>query len=397
LVSDADRHDRGFSHGVSDELHSGEDRVQRRHDVSLKINREHSLHKLLRIKQAMEVEKELVRPRNSRPVVVVTGASAGLGRAIAHAYARRGAWIGLIARNPEALAAAQRECEELGGEAHFVSTDVSESDAVDRAATEIEGRFGPIDVWVNNAMVSVFSPVKEMTAADYKRVTEVLYLGFVHGTLSALRRMLPRDRGTIVQIGSALSYRSIPLQSAYCACKHAINGFTDSLRCELHHDKSNVKLTAIHMPAMNTTQFDWVKNRLPDKPQPVPPIFEPEIAAEVVVAAGLAKRPRREYWVGTPTVEAIIAQKFIPGLLDRYLGKTGYNSQQINGLPNNREMPNNLYEYVPGVHGVRGKFDDRSKRTSAEVFLSLHREWLALGALALLGVGGAMLGVRRHK
>jgi short-subunit dehydrogenase len=236
-------------------------------------------------------------------------------------------------------------------------------------------------------MVSVFSPVKEMEAADYKRVTEVLYLGFVHGTLAALRRMLPRDRGTIIQIGSALAYRSIPLQSAYCACKHAINGFTDSLRCELYHDHSNVQITAVQMPAMNTTQFDWVKNRMPDNTQPVPPIFEPEIAAEVVVAAGLAKRPRREYWVGTPTIAAILGQKFIPGLLDRYLGKTGYKSQQIADEPRDPNAPNNLYAYVPGVHSARGKFDDRSKRTSAEVFVSLHREWFALGVVVAAGLG----------
>ena len=321
------------------------------------------------------------------PVVVVTGSSAGLGRAIAHAFAKRGAHIGLLARNPEALEAAKRECEELGGKALVCPVDVSDAEAVDAAASKVEEAFGPIDIWVNDAMVSVFSPVKEMEASDYKRVTEVLYLGFVHGTQSALKRMLPRDRGTIIQIGSALAYRSIPLQSAYCACKHAINGFTDSLRCELYHDRSNVKITAVQMPAMNTTQFDWVKNRMPDNTQPVPPIFEPEIAAEVVVAAGLAKRPRREYWVGSPTVAAIVGQMFIPGLLDRYLGKTGYKSQQIQNQPRDPTAPNNLYDFVPGVHSARGKFDDRSKRTSAEVFVSLHREWFALGFVALAGLG----------
>ncbi|HZL27856.1 MAG TPA: SDR family oxidoreductase [Acidobacteriaceae bacterium] len=330
------------------------------------------------------------------PVVAITGASAGLGRAIAHAYAKRGARIGLIARNPEALAAARRECEQLGGQAMFVPTDVSDADAVERAAEQIEHEFGPIDIWINDAMVSVFSPVKEMLASDYKRVTDVLYLGFVHGTMAALRRMLPRDRGTIIQIGSALAYRSIPLQSAYCACKHAINGFTDSLRCELYHDKSHVKITAVHMPAMNTTQFGWVKNRMPDDPQPVPPIFEPELSAEVVVAAGFAKNPRREYWVGTPTVEAILGQRIVPGLLDKYLGRTGYKSQQIQGEPRDPHALNNLYEYVPGVHSARGKFDDRSKRTSAEIFFSLHREWFALGALALVGLGGAFFASRRR-
>jgi short-subunit dehydrogenase len=328
------------------------------------------------------------------PVVVVTGSSAGLGRSIAHAFARRGAKLGLLARNPEALEAAKRECETLGGEAICIPTDVSDAEAVERAAVTVEERFGPIDIWVNDAMVSVFSPVKEMEASDYKRVTDVLYLGFVHGTLSALRRMLPRNKGTIIQIGSALSYRSIPLQSAYCAAKHAINGFTDSLRCELHHDKSNVKVTTVQMPAMNTTQFNWVKNRMPHNTQPVPPIFEPEICAEVVVAAGMAENPRREYWVGTPTVEAIVAQRIVPGLLDWYLGKTGYKSQQLQNEPRDPNAPNNLYEYVPGAHSARGKFDDRSKQTSAEVFLSLHSAWLAMGALALVGTSALIAALR---
>lgn len=313
------------------------------------------------------------------PVVVITGSSAGLGRAIAHAFAKRKAKVCLIARNPEALEAARNECTDLGGEAHWVLADVSDPDAVERAADEIEQRLGPIDIWVNNAMVSVFSPVKEMEASDYKRVTEVLYLGFVYGTMAALRRMLPRDRGTIVQVGSALSYRSIPLQSAYCAAKHAINGFTDSLRCELFHDKSNVHVTAVHMPAMNTMQFDWVKSRLPNQAQPVPPIFEPEVTAEAVVAAGLASNPRREYWVGFSTVKAIVAQKFIPGLLDRYLGHTGYESQQIQGQPHDPNAPNNLYQFVPGVHSAHGKFDSQSKDSSAEMCFSLHRNaWMLL-------------------
>lgn len=325
-------------------------------------------------------------------VVVVTGSSAGLGRAIAHGFAKRGAHLGLIARNPEALNAAKQECEALGGKAMILPLDVSDADAVDHAASQVEEEFGPIDVWVNDAMVSVFSPVKEMEASDYKRVTDVLYLGFVHGTLAALKRMLPRDRGTIIQIGSALSYRSIPLQSAYCACKHAINGFTDSLRCELHHDSSNVKVTAVQMPAMNTTQFDWVKNRMPNDTQPVPPILEPELAAKVVVEAGTVKNPRREYWVGSPTVMAIVGQKFIPGILDLYLGKTGYKSQQIPNEPKDPNAPNNLYDFVPGVHSARGKFADRSKRTSAEVFVTLHRDWFTLGAAVLLtAVGSAMV------
>jgi NAD(P)-dependent dehydrogenase (short-subunit alcohol dehydrogenase family) len=247
-------------------------------------------------------------------------------------------------------------------------------------------------------MVSVFSPVKEMEPEDYKRVTDVLYLGFVHGTLAALKRMMRREggrgKGTIIQIGSALAYRSIPLQSAYCGAKHAINGFTDSLRCELIHDGSQVQITSVHMPAMNTTQFDWVKNRLPNDTQPVPPIYEPEVAAKVVVAAGLAKRPRREYWVGAPTIAAIVAQKFVPGLLDRYLGKTGYESQQIKGEPRDPNAPNDLYHYVPGVHSARGKFDDRSKRTSAEVFVTLHRTWFMAAAALILVAGGTLMAKR---
>jgi NAD(P)-dependent dehydrogenase (short-subunit alcohol dehydrogenase family) len=330
-------------------------------------------------------------------VVVVTGSSAGLGRAIAHGFAKRGASIGLIARNPEALEAAKEECEALGGRAIVLPLDVADADAVDEAAGRVEEEFGPIDVWVNDAMVSVFSPVKKMEAADYKRVTDVLYLGFVHGSLAALKRMLPRDRGTIIQIGSALSYRSIPLQSAYCACKHAINGFTDSLRCELYHDNSNVSVTSVHMPAMNTTQFDWVKNRMPNDTQPVPPIYEPELAAEVVVAAGFAKHPRREYWVGTPTVMAIVGQRLVPGLLDRYLGKTGYKSQQIPNEPKNPDAPNNLYSYVPGKHSVRGKFVDRSTRTSAEVYIVLNRNLFALGAAAILAVAGAAVVAKRKR
>src|SRR5690349_12141932 len=242
-----------------------------------------------------------------REVVVITGASAGLGRAIAREFGRRRASRGLLARGKDGLEAAKREIESLGGRALVLSTDVADADAVETAAASVEEEFGPIDVWVNNAMASVFSPVKEMEPKEYKRVTEVTYLGVVYGTLAALKRMLPRDRGTIVQVGSALAYRGIPLQAAYCGAKHAIQGFTYSLRTELLHDGSAVSVTMVQLPAMNTPQFDWVKSRLPRKPQPVPPIYEPEIAAEAIVWA--AGHRRREMSVGIPTAVAIWGNK----------------------------------------------------------------------------------------
>jgi NAD(P)-dependent dehydrogenase (short-subunit alcohol dehydrogenase family) len=261
-----------------------------------------------------------------QPNVVVTGASAGLGRAIAHEFGKIGARVGLISRDLAALEATAKEVEGLGGTALTYAADVSNDQDVESAAASFEERLGPIDVWVNNAMVSVFSPVKEMEAADFRRVTEVNYLGYVHGTLAALRRMLLRNRGRIIQVGSALAVRSIPLQSAYCASKHAIVGFTDSLRCDLI--KSDIKAIVVHMPAMNTPQVTWVKSKLPRVPQPVPPIYQPEVGARVILHAALASSPRREYWVGGPTVKAIVGQKFIPNILDFYLGKTGYKAQQ---------------------------------------------------------------------
>lgn len=282
----------------------------------------------------------------------------------------------------------------LGGRALVLPMDVSDAEAMEAAAARVEEELGPIGVWVNNAMASVFSPVHEMKAEEYKRVTEVTYLGYVYGTLSALKRMLPRDRGTIVQVGSALSYRSIPLQSAYCASKHAINGFTDSLRCELHHDSSNVKLTTVQMPAMNTTQFDWVRSRLKNMGQPVPPIFDPELCAEVVLKAGLAAYPQREYWVGMPTVAAIVGTKFIPGLLDVYLGKTGYKSQQRPNDPRPANAPDNLYSYVPGTHSTRGAFTDRSSTHSGEIGFLLHRKAVIAVGLALFAIGGGLLAKR---
>jgi short-subunit dehydrogenase len=320
-------------------------------------------------------------------VLVITGASAGLGRAIANEFARRGAKIGLIARDEDALQQAQREVESYGGEAVVLPLDVSDEDAVEHAAARVETELGPIDIWINNAMVSVFSPIKETEAREFRRVTEVNYLGYVNGTLAALRRMLPRDSGRIVQIGSALAVRSIPLQAAYCGTKHAIVGFTDSLRCELYHDRSRVKVTVVHMPAMNTPQFSWVKSRLPNLPQPVPPIFEPEVGARMVVHAALARSPRREYWVGGSTVQAIVAQKFIPGILDRYLGKHGYKSQQRK-QKDPPDRPSNLWQPVSTTFGAHGAFDQEAHRSSIQVSLNLRRRWIALGCAAIAAAIG---------
>lgn len=319
---------------------------------------------------------------NRPEVVVVTGASAGLGRAIVKAFARQGAHLGLLARGKAGLEGARRDVEALGGEGLVLPTDVSDPDQVERAAAAVEQEYGPIDIWVNDAMISVFSPVKQMTPADYKRVTEVTYLGFVYGTLAALRRMLPRDRGTIIQVGSALAYRSIPLQSAYCAAKHAIAGFTDSLRCELIHDHSNVKVTMVQMPAMNTRQFDWVKSRLPRKPQPVPPIYQPEVGADGVVWA--AHHYRREWFVGAPTVIAIQGNKVAPGLGDWYLGRQGYGAQQYDGhVDPNR--PNNLYQPLDEDHdyGAHGDFDSRSENHSLQLWADQHREWLTVAGAGI--------------
>src|SRR5438067_8424469 len=299
--------------------------------------------------------------KNKPEVVVITGASAGVGRATVRAFARRGARLGLIARGLDGLEAARAEVEQLGGSALVFAVDVANAEKVEEAAARVEENFGPIDIWVNNAMVSVFSPVKELTAEAFHRVTEVTYLGVVYGTLAALRRMLPRDYGSIVQVGSALAYRGIPLQAAYCGAKHAIQGFTDSLRCELLHDKSNVRVTMVQLPAMNTPQFSWVKSRLPRKPQPVPPIYQPEVGAEAILFA--AHNDRREMYVGYPTVEAIVGNHVAPGFADKYLAKNGYDAQQTDE-PVEPDRRDNLWEPVPGDHGAHGRFDDRARSSS---------------------------------
>jgi short-subunit dehydrogenase len=325
-------------------------------------------------------------------VVVITGASAGVGRATAEAFARRGARIGLIARGLERLEAARRDVEALGGTALILPADVADADAVEAAASRAERELGPIDVWVNNAMTSVFSPVKEMTAEEFRRVTEVTYLGYVHGTLAALRRMLPRDRGTIVQVGSALAYRSIPLQAAYCASKHAVTGFTESLRCELLNDQSQVRVTEVHMPALNTPQFGWVKSRLPRKAQPVPPIYQPEVAAEAIYWA--AHHRRRELLVGWSTVQAVWGNKLLPGVIDWYLARTAYDGQQYDG-PEDRDRPNNLWEPAPGLRGAHGDFDDRASDRCWQLWASTHRSWLTLAGAGLAATAWAALRTRQ--
>jgi NAD(P)-dependent dehydrogenase (short-subunit alcohol dehydrogenase family) len=322
-----------------------------------------------------------------REVVVVTGASAGVGRATVRAFARHGYDVALLARGSDGLDAARREVEDAGGRALAIATDVSQADQVDRAAERIERELGPIAVWVNNAMVSVFSPVREMQADEYRRVTEVTYLGVVHGTLAALRRMLPRDRGTIVQVSSALAYRPIPLQSAYCAAKHAIRGFSESLRCELLHDGSGVHVTLVNMPALNTPQFGWVKSRLPRKAQPVPPIYQPEVAADAIVFASRARR--REVHVGLSTEIVVQGNKLAPGLGDRYLARTGWDAQ-MTGEPADPNCPHNLWEPVPGDHGARGAFTRRSRTRSPQLWATKHRGWLGLAALGLAGLVGVL-------
>jgi NAD(P)-dependent dehydrogenase (short-subunit alcohol dehydrogenase family) len=322
--------------------------------------------------------------------VVITGASAGIARATARLYGERGANVGLIARGKAGLAGAARDVEEAGGKALAISADVADYHQVEDAARQVEDFFGPIDVWINVAFSSVFAPFADISADEFRRVTEVSYLGFVHGTMVALDRMRSRDRGTIVQVGSALGARSIPLQSAYCGAKHAVNGFTSSLRCELLHEHSGVHVTVVQMPAVNTPQFSWVRSKLPNHPQPVPPIYQPEVAARGVVFA--ADHPgRKQYWVGASTVATILANRVVPALLDRYLARTGYASQQTaeEAKPG---RPDNLWEPVDDSaghdHGARGSFDNRSHDRSPQLWLSQHAG-LVTGAVA----GSAILGL----
>jgi len=322
------------------------------------------------------------RNRIVNRVIVVTGASGGVGRAVARAFGARGDKVALLARGEVGLEAAAKEVEAAGGTALTAPVDVSEYPAVDVAASRVEAELGPIDIWVNVAFSSVFAPFTEVSMEEFKRTTDVTYLGFVHGTKAALDRMLPRDSGTIVQVGSALAYRGIPLQSAYCGAKHAIQGFNESLRCELMHDGSKVRTTMVQLPAVNTPQFDWVLSRLPRHPQPVPPIFQPEVVADAIVYA--AEHPRRrEYYVGASAVATILGDKVAAGLLDRYLAKTGYDSQQTSE-PVSPDRPANLFEPADGAggrdFGTHGSFDRQARGTSWQVRLN-KSPWLFAAAV----------------
>lgn len=321
------------------------------------------------------------KPHSGR-VVVVTGASAGVGRATARAFAHEGASVGLIARDTEGLHNAEKEMAELGGKGLAVPADVADASQVEAAAARIEQELGAIHVWVNNAMTTIFGRVTDVTPEEYKRATEVTYLGTVYGTMAALRRMIPRNAGSIIQVGSALAYRSIPLQAAYCGAKHAIAGFTDSLRSELIHDKKDIHVTMVQLPAMNTPQFTWCRSRMPRHPQPVPPIFQPEVAAERIVWA--SHHNRREVFVGAPTVIAIEANKFAPALADCYLGRTGFDSQQTQE-PVAKDRPDNLFEPLPGDFGAHGVFGKQAHEEAATTWLAQHKGATALAGAAVFG------------
>jgi NAD(P)-dependent dehydrogenase (short-subunit alcohol dehydrogenase family) len=317
-------------------------------------------------------------------IVVVTGASGGVGRAIAHAFAKRGAHVALLARGEPALQDVKAEVEDLGGRALIVPTDVADHEAVEAAAKRVERELGPIDVWVNDAMATIFARVIDIKPHEFRRATEVTYLGTVHGTMAALKRMTARDRGVIIQVGSALSYRAIPLQAAYCGAKFGIRGFTDSLRVELRHDDSHVRITMVQLPGLNTPQFNWGRSKLPDHPQPVPPIYQPEIAAEAVYWA--AHHRRRELWVGYSTVQAIVGGTIAPSLADRYLARKAFSGQQVSERPVSPDRPDNLVEPQPQLAATHGMFDDQATTSSPQLWVATHRRML--GAVA---AGGTLL------
>lgn len=319
-------------------------------------------------------------------IVVVTGASAGVGRATALEFARRGCHVAILARNAARLGAAGEEIRHYGVRALPIVADVAEAEAVEGAAGRIERELGPIDVWVNNAMATIFAPIHRITSEEFRRGTAVTYLGQVHGTMAALKCMRQRNRGTIINVGSALAYRAIPLQSVYCGAKYAVRGFTDSVRTELMHDGSAIRLVMVHLPAVNTPQFDWALNKTGRRPQPVPPIYQPGVPARAIVAAALHP-DRREVWVGLPTVKAIVANKLAPGLLDRYLANKGY-SGQLTEEPVPADAPANLFTTADGDYGAHGRFDDRARAVSWQAVVDRHRRAVALG---LLGIGVGLM------
>jgi short-subunit dehydrogenase len=326
-------------------------------------------------------------------VVVVTGASGGVGRAVAHAFAKHGAHVALLARGERGLEDCRREVEERGGRALVVPTDVADHEQVEAAADRVERELGTIDVWVNDAMSTVFAKFTDVTPAEYKRATEVTYLGTVYGTMTALKRMVPRDRGKIVQVGSALSYRGIPLQAAYCGAKFAIRGFTDSIRTELLHDRSKVQITMVQLPGVNTTQFNWCRSKLPNHPQPVPPIYQPEIPAEAVYWA--AHHRRRELWVGYSAVQAIVGTMLAPSVADHYLARTGFSGQQAKNMPVPPDRPDNLFAPVPDKAATHGIFDDKAKTRSPELWAATHRGLLAGTAVAAAAALSGVIAARR--
>jgi NAD(P)-dependent dehydrogenase (short-subunit alcohol dehydrogenase family) len=326
-------------------------------------------------------------------VVAITGASAGVGRATAMEFGRHGWHVGLIARNAARLEHAADELAAMGVRAVPAVADVADFAALDAAALHIAQLLGPIDVWVNNAMATIFAPVNRMSPEEFRRATGVTYLGQVNGKMAALARMRPRNGGTIVNIGSALAYRAIPLQSAYCGAKYAVRGFTNALRTELLHDGIDVHLTMVHLPALNTPQFDWALNRMDRRPRPAPPIFQPEVASRAIVFAAFHRR--RELWVGSPTVLTILANRIAPGLVDRYLAKVAYDGQ-LTDEPKPPHAPQNLFESVPGAYGAHGRFDARAKDSSPEFAISQHRYAVAGRLLALGGLALAALVNGKH-
>ncbi|GAB2794526.1 SDR family oxidoreductase [Halomonas shantousis] len=331
---------------------------------------------------------------NRHEIVVITGAGAGLMRATAREFARRGAWLGLISRSPERLEAVKSEVEALGGRAVTVSADVAQAGQVDRAAERIETELGPIDIWVNGAMTTVFSPLHEMSAEEFRRVTEVTYLGFVHGTMAALKRMRARNRGTIVQVGSALAYRPIPLQTAYCGAKHAIKGFTEGLRCELMHEGSDVHVTLVEMPGLNTPQFEWCKSHLPKRARPMAPVYQPEVGARAIYWA--AHHRRRQLYVGMSSALTIWGNKLVPALMDRFLARTAVSGQQT-PEPRDPQRSDNLWQPVKGDVGARGRFGRESRDDSVQLWMATHRGKVGLAVGAALLVGAAVCGARRRQ